>query len=180
MPPTVGADAFYGIDHSIHVYVPCGSSSDYQNTEGWNEFPNIFDSCIVIMATVNPANSGTVTGAGTYEIGTTCTLTATANDGYTFINWTENGIVVSTTPTFSFTVTEDASYVANFEAEVGLPGDANGDDTVNALDIVIIVNYIFGALPEEFVFDDADINGDGVVNALDIVAIINLIFSKKR
>ncbi|MBR0122218.1 MAG: hypothetical protein IJM12_00020 [Bacteroidales bacterium] len=105
MPPTVGADAFYGIDHSIHVYVPCGSMSDYQNAEGWNEFPNIFDSCIVIMATVNPANSGTVTGAGTYEIGTTCTLTATANDGYTFINWTENGIVVSTTPTFSFTVT---------------------------------------------------------------------------
>ena len=69
--------------------------------------------------------------------------------------------------------------MANFEAEVGLPGDANGDGTVNALDIVIIVNYIFGGTPEEFVFDNADINGDGVVNALDLVAIVNLIFSKK-
>ncbi|MBR6491256.1 MAG: dockerin type I repeat-containing protein, partial [Bacteroidales bacterium] len=71
----------------------------------------------------------------------------------------------------------DASYVANFEAEVGMPGDANGDGTVNALDIVITVNYIFGATSIEFVFENADINGDGVVNALDLVVIINLIFS---
>ena len=76
-------------------------------------------------------------------------------------------------------MTEDASYVANFEAEVGLPGDANGDETVNALDIVIIINHIFGETPEEFVFANADVNGDGVVDALDIVVIINLIFSKE-
>ena len=42
----------------------------------------------------------------------------------------------------------------------------------------VIVNHIFGATPEEFVFDNADVNGDGEINALDIVAIINLIFSK--
>ena len=57
-------------------------------------------------------------------------------------------------------------------------GDANGDGEMNALDIVIIVNYIFGETSEEFIFDNADVNGDGEVNALDIVAIINLIFSK--
>ena len=131
-----------------------------------------------IAATANPSDGGSVTGAGTYSQGSTVILTATANTSYTFINWTKDGTVVSTNPTYSFTVTEDASYVANFEAEVELPGDANGDGTMNALDIVIIVNYIFGETPDEFFFDNADVNGDGEINALDIVAIINLIFSK--
>ncbi|MBR5720395.1 MAG: S8 family serine peptidase [Bacteroidales bacterium] len=59
----------------------------------------------------------------------------------------------------------------------GIPGDSNGDGVVNALDIVLVVNYIFGDAGDGFIFDNADINGDGVINALDIVSIINLIFS---
>ena len=71
-----------------------------------------------IAATVNPTDAGTVTGAGTYEEGETCTLTATANEGYTFINWTENGEEVSTEMTYSFNVTADRTLVANFEEEI--------------------------------------------------------------
>ena len=130
-----------------------------------------------ITATADPTAGGSVSGGGTYQSGSTCTLTATPNTGYNFINWTKNGTVVSTNPTYSFTVTEDVDLVANFEAD--LPGDPNGDGMVNALDIVIIVNFIFGETPEEFIFDNADVNGDGVVNALDVVVIINLIFSKE-
>ena len=69
-----------------------------------------------INATANPANAGVVNGAGTYEEGETCTLTATANTGYAFVNWTKNGTQVSTDATYTFTVTESATYVANFEA----------------------------------------------------------------
>ena len=68
-----------------------------------------------IMASANPVEGGTVSGAGTYNYGSTCTLTATANEGYTFVNWTKNGTAVSTNPTYNFTVTESASYVANFD-----------------------------------------------------------------
>ena len=67
-----------------------------------------------IIATANPAEGGTVSGAGTYEEGETCTLIATANDGYIFVNWTKDEVEVSTESTYSFTVTEDAAYVANF------------------------------------------------------------------
>ena len=68
-----------------------------------------------ITATANPANGGTVTGAGTYENGATCTLTATANTDYEFVNWKKGTQVVSTNPTYTFSVTENAAFVAHFE-----------------------------------------------------------------
>ena len=67
-----------------------------------------------ITATANPTAGGTVTGTGTYNHGQTATLTATANEGYTFVNWTKNGTQVSANTSYSFTVTESATYVANF------------------------------------------------------------------
>ena len=70
-------------------------------------------SCM-ITAEANPAEGGTMTGAGMYTPGATCTLTATANEGYTFVNWTRNGAVVSVEAEYSFTVTEEASFTANF------------------------------------------------------------------
>ena len=71
-----------------------------------------------ITATANPTEGGTVTGAGTYDHDASCTLTATANEGYVFVNWTENGEEVASDTTFSFTVTSDRELVANFEAVV--------------------------------------------------------------
>jgi hypothetical protein len=67
-----------------------------------------------ITATADPVAGGNITGGGNYNYGTTCTLTATANPGYTFVNWTKNGTQVSTNATYSFTVTESAAYVAHF------------------------------------------------------------------
>ena len=69
-----------------------------------------------ITATANPTNGGTVSGGGTFEEGETCTLTATANTGYAFTNWTKNGTVVSTDATYTFNVTASGAYEANFTA----------------------------------------------------------------
>ena len=69
-----------------------------------------------IIASADPTYGGSVTGGGTYQEGQTCTLIATANSGYTFDNWTKNGTQVSTDSTYTFTVTESATYVANFTA----------------------------------------------------------------
>ena len=68
-----------------------------------------------ISATANPMEGGTVSGAGTYEYGTTCTLTATANYEYAFVKWTKDGEEVSTEATFTFIVTANEDYVAHFE-----------------------------------------------------------------
>ena len=49
--------------------------------------------------------------------GTEVTLTATANPGYEFVNWTKAGEEVSTDASYTFTVTEDVDLVANFAKE---------------------------------------------------------------
>ena len=68
----------------------------------------------VITATANPTDGGTITGVGPYEENTTVTLNAIASDGYSFANWTENDVVVSTDAEYSFTATADRTLVANF------------------------------------------------------------------
>ena len=69
-----------------------------------------------ITATASPTNGGTVSGAGSYYEGTECTLTATPNTGYSFTNWKKGNTIVSTEPTYTFTVTSNASYTATFTA----------------------------------------------------------------
>ena len=68
-----------------------------------------------INVSANPANGGSVTGGGTYQEGQSCTVTATANTGYTFTNWTENGNVVSSQANYTFAVNANRNLVANFQ-----------------------------------------------------------------
>ena len=70
-----------------------------------------------ITVSASPTNGGSVTGGGTYNQGASCTVSATANTGYTFTNWTENGSVVSTNANYTFTVTGNRTLVANFQAQ---------------------------------------------------------------
>lgn len=67
-----------------------------------------------ISTTANPTVGGSTTGGGTYNNGDSCYVTATANTGYTFTNWTENGTQISTNQNFTFTVTGNRNLVANF------------------------------------------------------------------
>ncbi|MFH1207262.1 MAG: right-handed parallel beta-helix repeat-containing protein [Patescibacteria group bacterium] len=56
-------------------------------------------------------------------------------------------------------------------------GDSNWDSTINILDIVYLINYIYksGPLPMPYKYI-ADVNGEGAVNILDIVFLINYIY----
>ena len=66
-----------------------------------------------ITVTVDPNNGGTATGGGTYTYNQSCTVTATPNTGYTFVNWTENGNSVSTNASYTFNVTTNRNLVAH-------------------------------------------------------------------
>jgi hypothetical protein len=62
----------------------------------------------------SPLAAGTATGDGVYTNGTTATVAATANPGYGFANWTDNGVIVSTSASYTFTNILNRSLVANF------------------------------------------------------------------
>jgi len=69
-----------------------------------------------IAASVSIAVAGSVSGAGSYLPGESATLTATANPGYAFTGWTENGTPVSSATDYTFTVAGARAFVANFIA----------------------------------------------------------------
>jgi uncharacterized protein (TIGR02145 family) len=67
---------------------------------------------------IEPAGAGTATGAGQYEPGEVILLTATANPGWQFANWTDDDGIVSNAPEFSYTMPlQDIILTANFEEE---------------------------------------------------------------
>ena len=56
-------------------------------------------------------------------------------------------------------------------------GDLNQDGFVNVQDIILTINIILGAPPNDYELCSGDINEDGVIDILDIVLLINLILS---
>lgn len=67
-----------------------------------------------IAAGTAPANSGVVAGAGEFAEGSTVSLAVTPNAGYVFANWTEDAVVVSTSPNYTFVAHANRTLVANF------------------------------------------------------------------
>ena len=73
-----------------------------------------FASGFTIAASASPAAGGFTSGAGTYTNNTALTLSAAANPGYAFVNWTRNGATVTNAADYRFTVSASRTFVANF------------------------------------------------------------------
>ena len=67
-----------------------------------------------VTLSVDPQGGGTASGGGSVGAGTQVTVTASASSGYTFTGWRENGTIVSTNQSYTFTVTGDRSLTAVF------------------------------------------------------------------
>ena len=78
-----------------------------------------------ITVEASPPEWGTVSGGDLYVEGTTATVIATPNPGYYFSRWTEGGQQVSTSATYSFTVTGPRHLVAHFVAPVTVRAYSN-------------------------------------------------------
>ena len=96
--------------HTVYILL---ESEALTTTQSYTFEKHMIDGHIIITI-ANPTGAGVLDGEGWYELGDTCVLIATANQGYVFENWSNAGNFVSDSTTYSFTVTEDSTFIANF------------------------------------------------------------------
>ena len=77
-------------------------------------------------------------------------------------------ITLEATDAFAISDTIDV----NIEVRSFVRGDANGDESVNGLDVIFLLNYFKGYGPAPDPIEAADANGDGTTNGLDIVYLV--------
>ncbi len=83
------------------------------------------------ITVVCDAEKGTVSGSGSYEVGSTTIITATPNAGYSFVGWSLDGGKTLLQDSlgqasYTITVTSDATYTAVFESGITITS-ANPD-----------------------------------------------------
>lgn len=68
---------------------------------------------------VTATNGGSVAGAGTFDLNSQVTVTATADEGYDFVGWKKNGTdaILSTSASYTFTLVGTTDLVAVFRAQ---------------------------------------------------------------
>lgn len=88
-----------------------------------------------VSVSVNTEEGGTVAGGGIYKYGDEVSVAANPNDGYIFLNWTENDSVVSEDTDYKFVIISDRNIIANFEKieEPDEPGD-NPDEPTESVE----------------------------------------------
>ncbi len=90
-----------------------------------------------VTTSSDPSNGGSTDGAGTYTSGQSVTVIATPNIGYSFVNWTEGGTIVSTDSSYQFTISNDRTLIANFLAITGV----EGSDLAKPVAYKLLQNY---------------------------------------
>ena len=110
IPPSLGSACFSAAGI---LKVPCGSLNSYRYSSWLDYFIIMEEICDNITITVSSANEnmGTVSGGGEYAFGTQVTITATPNQGYRFVRWTDG----NTNNPRTITATANATYIATFE-----------------------------------------------------------------
>jgi hypothetical protein len=75
---------------------------------------NFVANSYTVNVSASPVAGGATSGGGTVSIGSSVTVVATPNAGYNFVNWTEGGVEVSTSASYTFTASANRTLVANF------------------------------------------------------------------
>ena len=97
--------------------VPASTNASYTFTSAGDRdlVANFVPACTLTLSS-SSTTMGTVGGAGTFPAGETITATATAKPGYVLLNWTENGTLVSTLPSYAFPIITSRILRTNFAA----------------------------------------------------------------
>ena len=105
----------YVFSNWTYLGVIVSTNASYQFTMAGNRaLVANFTSQYALSLSSSPAAGGTTGGAGSFTAGSSVIVTATPNTGYTFVNWTDNGVVVSASASYTFIINANKTLVANF------------------------------------------------------------------
>jgi uncharacterized repeat protein (TIGR02543 family) len=90
------------------------AARDVLHTAMVEDYVWTFTTIPLISLSAAPVAGGTTAGEGFIAQDSVAAITATPNTGYTFTSWTENGTVVSTSPSLTFAMDGNKALVANF------------------------------------------------------------------
>jgi len=74
---------------------------------------------------------------------------------------------------YDYNISDHRPVALKLSIQSNILGDLNNDETIDILDIVIIVNIVLSGQYSQF----ADLNADSVVNVVDIVQLLNIILN---
>ena len=125
--PLLGVDVFRDVPQSAVVNIPCGSLASY--TARWPHFSNFvempFEDTIIVQTADSTMGTATVATMPGCDNGRTATITATANEGFRFVMWSDS---VADNPR-TLVVTHDTTLTALFDTlYVALTLSANNPD----------------------------------------------------
>ena len=69
-------------------------------------------------------------------------------------------------PSNNAIIARASKYAPEFFDSPYIPGDVNGDETIDILDVVQAVNIVLGSMDP---IPAADLNEDGIINVLDVI-----------
>lgn len=156
------------VDAPIEVNLP----DAYSTITVLNAFPVTATSSNNAWGTAEITGDNYDSETGNAVIGTDVTLTATAANGFAFVNWTENNEEVSAENPLTFTVNEARNLVAVFT----MLGDVYENNVVNVTDLSATVGIILNrTTPTRREYVAANIDNDDKIDVADysnIAAII--------
>ena len=163
-PYTVDLSAYSGMGYIAIRHFDC-----------YDQWFLAVDNITIVEGTIDDGSA-----SGTFNYGTSCTVTATPNANYHFVNWTENGTSVSTEASYTFTVTSGRDLVANFSAQQpSLVGDVNEDGVISIDDVSVLLSHVLGNISlTGQVLINADVNGDGVISIDDVSTLLYMSMNK--
>ncbi|MBC8127188.1 MAG: InlB B-repeat-containing protein [Gloeobacteraceae cyanobacterium ES-bin-144] len=89
--------------HTFAIDVNHSLVANFSNLPQWN-----------IATSASPAEGGGTSGGGLVDDGSSLTVVASPNAGYSFVNWTDGGTAVSSSASYIFPTTAHRTLVANF------------------------------------------------------------------
>ena len=165
-------DAFFVSSNNPLLIAQLTSDNDFGNVNvgetGVIEMtlynPSTVDLEIYGISMTNPEfSTSDISGIGAGE-----TITKFINFNPTYDGYQENTMTIYSDDEY------DPAIVFQMSGKgVGIEGDMNGDGTLNILDIVALINFVFNDNDNPF----ADLNDDGTVNIVDVVMLVNLVLN---